>query len=83
MGTPERSAAEGTGIHLLRGLTMTAVLAGARTGVRATPGVYAPQNDSQLLVEVLRQNSLAEGRTVVDLWTGSGCPPRTACGPSR
>lgn len=35
-------------------------------------GVYAPQEDSQLLVDVMEEASLAVGRTVADLCTGSG-----------
>lgn len=36
------------------------------------PGVYAPQHDSQLLVEALQKTNLAPGRRVLDLCTGSG-----------
>ncbi len=35
-------------------------------------GVYAPQHDSRLLVDTLQRTSLAEGRRVLDLCTGSG-----------
>lgn len=35
-------------------------------------GVYAPQEDSQLLVDVMEEAGLAVGRTVADLCTGSG-----------
>jgi release factor glutamine methyltransferase len=35
-------------------------------------GVYAPQEDSQLLVDVMEKTGLALGRRVADLCTGSG-----------
>ncbi|OBB22878.1 methylase [Mycolicibacterium peregrinum] len=35
-------------------------------------GVYAPQEDSQLLADVMEEAGLAVGRTVADLCTGSG-----------
>ncbi|OBB89350.1 HemK2/MTQ2 family protein methyltransferase [Mycolicibacterium peregrinum] len=35
-------------------------------------GVYAPQEDSQLLIDVMEEAGLAVGRTVADLCTGSG-----------
>jgi release factor glutamine methyltransferase len=35
-------------------------------------GVYAPQHDSQLLVDALRRCAVAEGRRVLDLCTGTG-----------
>lgn len=35
-------------------------------------GVYAPQEDSQLLVDVMDKAGLARGRRVADLCTGSG-----------
>ena len=38
----------------------------------AADGVYAPQQDSQLLVEALEKTGLGPGRRVVDLCTGSG-----------
>lgn len=37
-----------------------------------TEGVYAPQVDSQLLVDVMEKTGLALGRRVADLCTGSG-----------
>lgn len=37
-----------------------------------TPGVYAPQEDSQLLIDVMDKTGLARGRRVADLCTGSG-----------
>ncbi len=35
-------------------------------------GVYAPQQDSQLLIDVMEKTGLAAGRRVADLCTGSG-----------
>lgn len=35
-------------------------------------GVYAPQEDSQLLIDVMEKTGLARGRMVSDLCTGSG-----------
>lgn len=36
------------------------------------PGVYAPQDDSRLLVEALQKTNVAPGHHVLDLCTGSG-----------
>lgn len=38
----------------------------------AAEGVYAPQQDSQLLIDAMRLTGLAAGHRVVDLCTGSG-----------
>ena len=38
----------------------------------ATEGVYPPQEDSQLLIDVMDKTGLARGRRVADLCTGSG-----------
>ncbi|MCG5432833.1 class I SAM-dependent methyltransferase [Mycobacterium sp. MYCO198283] len=38
----------------------------------ADRGVYAPQDDSHLMVDVLERTGLAAGRRVLDLCTGSG-----------
>ena len=49
----------------------------------ADVGVYAPQHDSRLLVEMLQRTQLAPGRRVLDLCTGSGVsrwPPRSSGG---
>jgi len=46
--------------------------AGRSGGISAPPGVYAPQEDSRLLVDVLDRTGLAVDRRVVDLCTGSG-----------
>lgn len=40
--------------------------------VVVTDGVYAPQHDSWLLCDVMRQTRLVAGRKVADLCTGSG-----------
>lgn len=40
--------------------------------VAASPGVYAPQHDSMLLVEAMRRSVDVDGRSVLDLCTGSG-----------
>ncbi len=44
----------------------------ARDTVGAAEGVYAPQHDSHLLVNVLARTGLASGHRVADLCTGSG-----------
>ncbi|MBJ7340345.1 HemK2/MTQ2 family protein methyltransferase [Mycolicibacterium sp.] len=38
----------------------------------AAPGVYHPQEDSRLLIDALQQNVALEGRTALDLCTGTG-----------
>jgi release factor glutamine methyltransferase len=43
-----------------------------RDTVVAAEGVYAPQEDSQLLIDVMEKTGLAVGRRVADLCTGSG-----------
>jgi release factor glutamine methyltransferase len=43
-----------------------------RVHIAAAPGVYAPQHDSHLLIDVLEQMGRIQGRTAVDLCTGSG-----------
>jgi release factor glutamine methyltransferase len=40
--------------------------------VLATDGVYAPQQDSHLLIDVMEESGEVTGRRVVDLCTGSG-----------
>lgn len=40
--------------------------------VVADAGVYAPQEDSWLLIDTLRRTGLVDGRRVLDLCTGSG-----------
>lgn len=41
-------------------------------GSQAAAGVYAPQEDSRLLIDTLERAGLAERRRVLDLCTGSG-----------
>jgi release factor glutamine methyltransferase len=43
-----------------------------REPVRAIEGVYSPQEDSHLLIDMMARSGLAPGRRVVDLCTGSG-----------
>lgn len=38
----------------------------------AAEGVYAPQHDSQLLIDIMEKTGLAGGKRVADLCTGSG-----------
>lgn len=45
----------------------------------ATEGVYAPREDSQLLVDVMHKTGLAHGSRVADLCTGSGVVAVAAC----
>lgn len=40
--------------------------------VAATPGVYAPQHDSHLLIDAMASEVALENRTVLDLCTGTG-----------
>lgn len=40
--------------------------------VAATPGVYAPQHDSLLLIEAMTASTAVRGRSVLDLCTGTG-----------
>ena len=42
-------------------------------------GVYPPQEDTQLLIDVMEKASLAKGRRVADLCTGSGAVAIAAC----
>ncbi len=42
-------------------------------------GVYAPQEDSQLLIDVMEKTGLALGHRVADLCTGSGVAAIAAC----
>jgi release factor glutamine methyltransferase len=44
-----------------------------------TDGVYAPQEDSQLLIDVMDKTRLARGHRVADLCTGSGVVALAAC----
>lgn len=40
--------------------------------VAASPGVYAPQNDSLLLIDAMTAHAMVEGRSVLDFCAGSG-----------
>jgi release factor glutamine methyltransferase len=40
--------------------------------ITAPQGVYAPQEDSRLLIDVMEKAGLAQGKRVADLCTGSG-----------
>ena len=51
---------------------MTSAYTDVRDPVIADQGVYDPQEDSRLLIEVMDGTALARGRHVVDLCTGSG-----------
>lgn len=51
---------------------MTTAYTDVRDTVLAMEGVYAPQQDSHLLVESMNQTGLIPGRRVADLCTGSG-----------
>lgn len=49
-----------------------------RESIIIDSGVYAPQDDSQLLADILAQSELAPGSHVLDLCTGSGVLAVTA-----
>jgi Ribosomal protein L11 methyltransferase (PrmA) len=51
---------------------VTTTLFPDRVHIAAAPGVYAPQHDSHLLIDVWERMGRIEGRTAVDLCTGSG-----------
>ncbi|MCZ8378330.1 class I SAM-dependent methyltransferase [Mycobacterium sp. CPCC 205372] len=51
---------------------MTTAYTDERDTVVVPEGVYAPQEDSQLLVDVMEKTGLAVGNRVADLCTGSG-----------
>ena len=51
---------------------MTTAYTAAPDALIAPTGVYAPQEDSQLLIDVMEKADLARGRRVADLCTGSG-----------
>jgi release factor glutamine methyltransferase len=51
---------------------MTSAYADPPGELTVPDGVYAPQHDSELLLEVLDRTGLARGRRVADLCTGSG-----------
>ena len=51
---------------------MTTAYTDLREPALTAVGVYAPQQDSELLVDALEKTGLAPGRRIVDLCTGSG-----------
>ncbi|WP_431235602.1 HemK2/MTQ2 family protein methyltransferase [Mycolicibacterium psychrotolerans] len=51
---------------------MTILYPDLQSSVASVPGVYAPQQDSQLLIEAMTVTGAVTGRRVVDLCTGSG-----------
>ncbi|MGE2715803.1 HemK2/MTQ2 family protein methyltransferase [Mycolicibacterium litorale] len=51
---------------------MTTAYTDERETVVAAEGVYAPQEDSQLLIDIMEKTGLAVGHRVADLCTGSG-----------
>lgn len=51
---------------------MTTAYTNERDVVVAAEGVYAPQQDSQLLIDVMEGTGLAIGRRVADLCAGTG-----------
>ncbi|WP_319429531.1 HemK2/MTQ2 family protein methyltransferase [Mycobacterium sp. RTGN5] len=51
---------------------MTILYSDVQDAGSATPGVYAPQHDSQLLIEAMARSGVVSGSRVLDLCTGSG-----------
>jgi release factor glutamine methyltransferase len=51
---------------------VTTAYTDAPNGLIAPAGVYAPQEDTQFLIDVMEKSDLARGRRVADLCTGSG-----------
>jgi release factor glutamine methyltransferase len=51
---------------------LTSSLTGVEQRIVAAEGVYAPQQDSQLLIDTLERTTVVVGRRVMDLCTGSG-----------
>ncbi|MGY4709807.1 HemK2/MTQ2 family protein methyltransferase [Mycolicibacterium sp. CBM1] len=51
---------------------MTTLYPDVQDSVHAQVGVYAPQQDSRLLIEAMTLTGVAAGRRVLDLCTGSG-----------
>lgn len=51
---------------------LTILYPDVRESLHVTTGVYAPQQDSQLLIEAITRSGAVAGRRVVDLCTGSG-----------
>src|ERR1044071_1083016 len=55
-----------------KGPPLTSTYTDVREQIITVDGVYAPQEDSQLLVDVMDKLVLAQGNRVLDLCTGSG-----------
>jgi release factor glutamine methyltransferase len=51
---------------------VTTAYSDTREPISAIEGVYAPQEDSHLLIDIMDRSGLVPGRRVVDLCTGSG-----------
>ena len=51
---------------------MTTLYPDVGDSLTVTAGVYAPQHDSQLLIEAITRSGAVTGRRVLDLCTGSG-----------
>lgn len=51
---------------------MTTAYTDAADGLTTAAGVYAPQEDTRFLIDVMEKVDLARGRRVADLCTGSG-----------
>lgn len=51
---------------------LTILFPDVQSSVAADAGVYAPQHDSQLLIEAMTLTGVVTGRQVADLCTGSG-----------
>lgn len=51
---------------------MTILYPDVRGSIDVAAGVYAPQQDSQLLIEAMTRSGIVTGRRVLDLCTGSG-----------
>jgi len=58
---------------------VTSAYSDVRDPVAEAEDVYAPQEDSQFLVNVMEKTGLARGRRVADLCTGSGVVAIAAC----
>lgn len=58
--------------RLLERPTLTILYPDVHESVSTATGVYAPQQDSQLLIEAMTLSGVVPGRRVLDLCTGSG-----------
>jgi release factor glutamine methyltransferase len=59
---------------------VTTAYTAAPDGLIASAGVYAPQEDSQFLIDVMEKTGLARERRVADLCTGTGVVGIAAAG---